>query len=108
MKKLLIISLISLLILSGCSIKEDYVTKICNDNINDSQTGVEKLLDNDNYKKESDDLKYNDVKELLECYQSKGKITDVYGDKDNYMFSYTDENGYASGVMIKDFDPNMN
>lgn len=78
----------------------------------DSCLEVDKLIrdltGSEEYQAKTDEEKVAACQNLLDELLAQGEIKNLLYDQNDMMFSFEYKNGYLGGVMIKDFDPNLN
>ena len=118
-KRIIIIILLTILIIFkiGFTIYQNQsinveILKIYNENKNDVDNGINKLINSKNYKQMNEEERAENVGELLKLYKKNKKIKSLYYSKEElmYSFEYTnkDLDGSLGGVKIKEFDSRFN
>lgn len=86
----------------------DYVINIYQIYKNDVDSGITHLMNSEEFKAIDEDKQIDSMKCLLDQYQSSNEIKNVYYDPKTKMYTFQYKDGILGGVMLKDFDPNMN
>ena len=111
--KKIAVTMLSIIAIIVCYIclnnqKDNFIINIYKMYKSDVDSGIAYLMNSEEFKSMTDDKKADCMKHLLEQYQSSREIKNVYYDANTKIYTFEYKNGVLGGVMLEDFDPNLN
>lgn len=85
-----------------------YITDIYERHKNDVDSGIAEFMSSKEFKAMDEERQVDGMKKLLDIYVSCGEIKNLYYDESTKMYTFQYKDGILGGVMLKDFDSNMN